>query len=37
MKQRIDEGYKDLVMSMKQTYTAEDWSWLMKELEPEKQ
>ena len=33
MRERKAEGYLDLVKSMEQTYTAEDWTWLMEELE----
>ena len=33
MRERQAEGYIDLIKSMEQTYTAEDWKWLMEELE----
>ncbi len=33
MRDRIAEGHRDLVMSMKQTYTEEDWKWLMDKID----
>lgn len=33
MRERIKEGHRELVMSMEPTYTAEDWEWLMNNLE----
>ena len=35
MKERKAEGHIELVKSMEQTYTTEDWKWLMRELEKE--
>lgn len=29
MRERIEEGHRELVMTMKQSYTSEDWMWLM--------
>jgi DNA-binding transcriptional ArsR family regulator len=33
MRERIEEGHDELVMSMKQTYTEEDWKWLMEKID----
>jgi len=33
MRQYLDKGQSEFIMSFQQTYTLEDWNWLMKELE----
>lgn len=33
MRERVSEGHRDLVLSMKQAYTEADWKWLMDNLE----
>jgi hypothetical protein len=35
MRERIEEGHRELVMSMKPVFAEEDWIWLMKKLPKE--